>query len=278
MAPLKINIAGLALEIPTEPLTPAAFKPFGEVLENPHPDLAPGTAAAADAVASSALPFNAVAANQGSAIKYQHISRPLDLYAQAPSKTASAAVLNMFVCGSRTLSRTAPFQSPSGAAPACPAKPSFFAVKILERHPYTSQTFIPLRTPRASARFLVLVAPSLSEADGGLGHRDMPVPANVPLAHPWALPGAGLPDLRRLRAFVATPEQAVTYGAGTWHAPMVVLGEPGQAISFVVTQFANGVAAEDCQEVEFEAGEGEGVWVRIDTSEKGLWKKPTAKL
>lgn len=61
------------------------------------------------------------------------------------------------------------------------------------------------------------------------------------------LPGAGLPDLTRARAFVATAEQAVTYGAGTWHAPMVALGEPGTALDFVVVQFANGVDVEDCQ-------------------------------
>lgn len=43
----------------------------------------------------------------------------------------------------------------------------------------------------------------------------------------------------------------MTYSAGTWHAPMVVVGE--QRVDFVVTQFANGVADEDCQEVVLEA-------------------------
>ncbi|OAQ98042.1 hypothetical protein LLEC1_07945, partial [Akanthomyces lecanii] len=46
---------------------------------------------------------------------------------------------------------------------------------------------------------------------------------------------------------------AITYGAGTWHAPMAVLGAPGTTLDFVVTQFASGVADEDCQLLEFEA-------------------------
>jgi ureidoglycolate lyase len=58
----------------------------------------------------------------------------------------------------------------------------------------------------------------------------------------------------------------VTYGPGTWHAPMMVLpplekevedGHTGGTgtIDFLVTQFANGVAEEDCQEVEYEGGQ-----------------------
>lgn len=56
-----------------------------------------------------------------------------------------------------------------------------------------------------------------------------------------------MPDLRGLRAFVASASQAVTYEAGTWHAPMMALGSEGQRLDFVVVQFASGVADEDCQ-------------------------------
>jgi ureidoglycolate lyase len=64
-----------------------------------------------------------------------------------------------------------------------------------------------------------------------------------------------MPDLCRIRTFVATATQAVTYGAGTWHAPMVALGDKGtDAMDFVVVQFANGVTFEDCQEVYLEGG------------------------
>lgn len=45
----------------------------------------------------------------------------------------------------------------------------------------------------------------------------------------------------------------MTYAPGTWHAPMIVVGE--RDIDFVVLQWANGVAAEDCQEVDTAEGQ-----------------------
>lgn len=56
------------------------------------------------------------------------------------------------------------------------------------------------------------------------------------------------PDVSRIEAFVARGDQAVTYAPGTWHAPMIVVGE--QRVDFVVVQFANGVAEDDCELVE----------------------------
>jgi len=64
----------------------------------------------------------------------------------------------------------------------------------------------------------------------------------------------------------------VTYGAGTWHAPMVVLGN--KPVDFVVVQFKNGVEVEDCQIVEWKAEKREEVLVAIPKSgrSQGLWK------
>ena len=53
----------------------------------------------------------------------------------------------------------------------------------------------------------------------------------------------------------------VTYGVGTWHAPMVVVGDG--RVDFVVTQWVSGRGGEDCQEVEME----EGVVVEVDGGE-----------
>lgn len=50
-----------------------------------------------------------------------------------------------------------------------------------------------------------------------------------------------------MKAFVARGDQAVTYGPGTWHAPMAVVGQ--RRVDFVVSQFANGIPDDDCQEV-----------------------------
>ncbi|KAI0108360.1 ureidoglycolate hydrolase [Daldinia grandis] len=146
-----------------------------------------------------------------------------------------------------------------------------FTVQILERHPFTTQTFIPLSSsspPPSSSptQYLVIVAPTLPPTNA-----DTSLPAPKDTSNPKAqptLPGRGMPDLRRIRAFLATGSQAVTYGAGTWHAPMAALGPPGSAVDFVVVQFANDEPVEDCQEVAIgggreEEGGGSGIRVRV---------------
>ncbi|KAM7221355.1 Ureidoglycolate hydrolase [Rhypophila decipiens] len=255
---LTMPLDGRALIFDALPLDRESFAPFGDVIQNPLPQLHPSAASHRD---SSELPFQGLVANQGSAIKYQHVSRMINLYDQAPSGRPGIAVMNMFVCAARQLVRSSELgqlspgrdreQRPAGADEPRPISRNdqdlFFPVSVLERHPYTTQTFTPL-TADPDKRFLVIVAPSLppSPAD-----QSLPVPNRKPTS--WAetrpLPGRGLPDLNRLRAFLATSEQAVTYGAGTWHAPMVALGPADTALDFLVIQFANGEAIEDCQEV-----------------------------
>jgi ureidoglycolate lyase len=112
-----------------------------------------------------------------------------------------------------------------------------FKVEILERHPFTTQTFAPLGLSKddVGTVFLVVVAPSLP----GSITAHSPDGKSITVRHP--------PDLSQIKAFVARGNQAVTYDAGTWHAPMVVLGE--NRVDFLVTQFVNGVPDDDCQEV-----------------------------
>lgn len=219
---VTINISDLDIQVTADRLTQEAFAPFGDVVTNPRPDLHPTAYAASQGGGS--LPYQGVSANQGTAIKYSHVSRPRNLYAQAPSSGNGELIMSQFVCEARQLRRT---DDPSQRE---------FTVGVLERHPFTSQTFSPLMS--TSSMYLVVVAPSLapSPLDEGL-----PVPAGR------GLPGRGLPDLARLRAFVATNRQAVTYGAGTWHAPMVAMGKEETTLDFLVVQFASGVAEEDCQ-------------------------------
>lgn len=71
----------------------------------------------------------------------------------------------------------------------------------------------------------------------------------------------------------------MTYSAGTWHAPMVVLGE--QRVDFVVTQFANGIANEDCQEVVLEVDSmrgGVGVAIEVEYQMSEATMTTTARL
>lgn len=225
--PLGIPPPRGSICIGTEGLCEEAFASFGTVIENPRPSLVP-TPHLKD------LPSNAAQANQGTALKYLDVTHLKDLYHHAPSGAPAKAVMNMFVCAPRGLLPNEGDRVIEGVLP----------VGILERHPFTSQTFIPLGIPASNShqsRYLVIVAPSLppSSADS-----DLPSPQVD------GLPGRGLPDLTRIRAFVAKGSQAVTYGAGTWHAPMVVVGS--KPIDFVVVQFANEVGIEDCQEVKWD--------------------------
>ncbi|PBP22718.1 putative ureidoglycolate hydrolase [Diplocarpon rosae] len=224
------RIAGPRCEIELEPqaLRQTNFAEFGAVIENPAPSVIPSSDV-------TKLPPNVVQANQGSALKYLDVTHVRDLYSSAPSQVPSKAVINMFVCAPRILLASRNASSEGN-----------FPVEILERHPFTTQTFIPLGLSAAEAhqaRYLVVVAPSLP---AGAADQHLPVPP--PELASDTLPGRGLPDLEKIEAFIATGAQAVTYGAGTWHAPMVVVGS--KPIDFVVVQFANNVSMEDCQEIE----------------------------
>ncbi|KAF3936802.1 hypothetical protein ABW19_dt0203619 [Dactylella cylindrospora] len=239
------------LSIPVLPLTPEAFSPFGSVIENPR------------TTSTSNV-------NQGTAAKYPEIS-PLVSY-PPPSGKPSTSRLNLFVCNPRQL-------TDNGRT---------FTVHILERHPYTTQTFIPIGLDREDDRrkYLIIVAPTLPESNrvsrsgsfwrspsfslslrrrsGGIFSSKKSSPRNslseVPTTNSVGKDvsgtvkpkGRGLPDLNGLKAFICRGDQAVTYGVSTWHAPMVVLGEG--PIEFVVAMYENGVPLEDCEECDVEGG------------------------
>ena len=74
--------------------------------------------------------------------------------------------------------------------------------RVLERHAYSSQSFVPLSV----SRWLVIVAPPAA---------------------------AGGPDARRAQAFVAGPGQAITLLAGTWHHGLTVLDREAQFSIFM---------------------------------------------
>lgn len=81
----------------------------------------------------------------------------------------------------------------------------------LERHEFSSQSFVPLSV----SRWLVIVAP----------------PA----------PGGG-PDAQGARAFLAGPEQGITFRAGTWHHGLTVLDRPA---SFAIFMWRDGSTGDE---------------------------------
>lgn len=227
MASLLASIPSLLI-VP-EPLTPHSFEAFGTAINSPlpsHVNIITDNVALPHPSISSYQP-KPVIANQSTALKYSPISPLTNNYSLSSTSGPSSPLMTLFACFPRNLTSTS------------------FPVRVLERHPYTTQTFTPLGlSTEAETSFLVIVAPSLSgTAAATIAGND------VAVTYP--------PDLERLRAFVCHGRQAVTYSPGTWHAPMVVLGKT--RVDFVVTQFTNGVGDDDCQEVEM----GEGIAVDV---------------
>ena len=124
-------------------------------------------------------------ANQGTAVRFDFCT---DLTTTRPEAEPNLAVF-------RSVARALPFD-----------------VVLLERHPCSTQVFIPMIV----SRYLVCVAPTLP--DGG-------------------------PDVAGLRAFVCQPGQGVAYAPGTWHHPMVALDAPGE---FAMLAWEDGGAL-DCE-------------------------------
>ena len=90
-----------------------------------------------------------------------------------------------------------------------PLLSDILTVNILERHEFSSQTFLPLDVER----YLIIVAP----------------PGNQP-------------DPTRLRAFVARGDQGITYRSGVWHHGMTALNSPA---AFAVFMWRDGTAEDE---------------------------------
>lgn len=227
LPPLRAPKLCLSIEV----LTAEAFADFGDVIQNP------GLSST-----SNDLPFNAILANQGTAVKLVDIADVQNEY-----DSVSKPIMTIFACSPRKLRKIDTHYN--------------FDVEILERHPFTSQTFIPIGLAAANEDtcFLVIVAPTASSS---VRSNDASFKSGK---RPTAMPG---PDLNATRAFIGRGNQAVNYRAGTWHAPMVALG--AERIDFVVVQSISGIAEEDCQEIEIRAKSGcQGITVPLDSIFEG---------
>ncbi len=125
-------------------------------------------------------------ANQGTATRYNHIAQ---LASSRPGAQPNLAL----------------FHSVQKALP--------FEVRLLERHPCSTQMFVALQCQR----FLVVVCPDDAR---------------------------GEPDLGQLRAFLCGPGQGVNYRAGLWHHPIIALDGPAD---FLMLAWEDG-SASDCEE------------------------------
>ena len=155
--------------IPVVPLSEEAYAPFGQVIQ------------AYDASASPAS-IKVTPANAGTADKFHKLS---PLSSSYPPNANATTAISVYRC-----------------RPLDDLQDGLTVLRTLERHPYTTQAFIPMGSP------------SDQTADGYL----------VVVAHNGT---DDKPDMRTLKAFRATTSQGISYNAGVWHQPMTVLGKVG---------------------------------------------------
>ncbi|KAJ1667128.1 Allantoicase [Coemansia sp. RSA 1813] len=178
----------MARQIAVEQLTIDSFKPYGDVIQLEGNK-------------------NVVIANQGTAKRVNYVAK-LENWRESESPALQRARPNMCIFSS------APRPTISGR----------FQVKLLERHPYSSQVFMPIHqhgeknTDPNAACYLVIVA------ENGADDK---------------------PDLSTVRAFAANSTQGINYKANSWHSPMVTIG---QRVNFLVLVWENDVALQNCEE------------------------------
>ncbi|RKP35795.1 ureidoglycolate hydrolase [Dimargaris cristalligena] len=180
-----------AIRLPAQHLTPAAYAPFGRVI---------------DASALTQTPEAGISANQNTARRLNAVSPLTNLRPEGKTEREPAQPnLCLFRC------------SPRAERP--------FPVRLLERHPFSTQMFMPIAgpSPKGTPDYLVIVA------ENGTDDR---------------------PNLNSLKAFVARPWQGITYHPGIWHHPMVALHQTTDFLSLV---WENSHDNEDCNVVQLPA-------------------------
>ncbi|CDW98370.1 hypothetical protein [Sporisorium scitamineum] len=171
--------------LPAVPLTTQAFVSYGAVIDGPS-SLNPDDSKA----------FRIV--NQGTAKKYLNLAEILNNY---PKEAGAKTNIHVYRC------------DPAATLP--------FEVKLLERHRFTTQAFIPMVPINGQQQgFLVVVAQNDDR-----------------------------PDLNTLGVFLATTEQAIQYHPDIWHHPMIALGKQPTDFACIVNE-SNSQPQLDCDEVE----------------------------
>ncbi|KAG0275918.1 Allantoicase [Linnemannia exigua] len=190
------------LNIQAEPITKEAFAPWGQVIEVPTYDP------------------NSIKVNQGTAQKFSQIGQFSNLRSYALNDEAIAAN------GNKSLDKTcSPDRKPATANIAIfqcykPVDTKDIGVRLLERHSYSSQMFVPMGGD-GNGGFVVVVAKDRSD---------------------------GNPDLSTLKAFTVANSQGINYKPNVWHHPMIVTGRP---VTFLTITHESGVGKDDCEEYWF---------------------------
>lgn len=202
--------------LPAVPLTSEAFAPYGAVIDGPSP-VNPGGKA-----------FKVV--NQGTAKKYLDLAQILNNY---PAEAGARTNVHVYRC------------EPASQLP--------FEVKLLERHRFTTQAFIPMVSVGGRQEgFLVVVALNSKGTHHPILSGSRCLAETILTQHILLFDGDDTddkPDLSTLAVFSATTEQAIQYHPGVWHHPMIALGGAPTDFACIVNESASQPQL-DCDEVE----------------------------
>ncbi|KAG0344142.1 Allantoicase [Podila humilis] len=199
MSPSNTSQTATLPVIQPQPITNENFEKWGQVVRLPDADP------------------NAVQVNQGTAQKFSHLAKFTNLRPSAtdsanpnPALAAADANIAIFKCYK-------------------PVQESQFQIKLLERHSYSSQMFMPMGGD-GNGSYVVVTAEN--------GPDDKPV-------------------LETLQAFRCNNTLGINYKPNVWHHPMIVIEKP---VQFMTITYESGVALEDCEEYWFtkEAGGVQG--------------------
>lgn len=138
-------------------------------------------------------------ANQGTARKYNNIA-PVINFRQSDFQSQSSNSDNSTSNKTHIIAKAEPNLSLFKCSP---AKSLPFILRLIERHPYSSQMFVPLNNGKVKG-YLVVVCLSNDEGDR--------------------------PDLSTLNAFVVSSTQGISYHPGIWHHPIIALEEVSYTI------------------------------------------------
>ncbi|KAF9198628.1 Allantoicase [Haplosporangium sp. Z 27] len=190
MSPSSEDTVKALLTVHPVPITNENFAQWGQVVRMPDADP------------------NAVQVNQGSAQKYSHLAEITNLRPAAtdsanpnPSLASATANVAIFKCYK-------PVTTPQ------------FSIRLLERHSYSSQMFMPMGGD-GNGSYVVVTAEN--------GPDDKPV-------------------LSTLKAFKCNNTLGINYKPNVWHHPMIVVEKP---VQFMTITHESGVASEDCEEYWF---------------------------
>ncbi|KAF9112717.1 Allantoicase [Mortierella sp. AM989] len=201
--PLPDEYTWNLITIQAEPITKEAFAPWGEVIEVPLYDP------------------NAIKVNQGTAQKFSNVGHFANWRSYALNDEA------IVKSNKKSLDKVpSPEIVPATANIAIfqcykPIDTPEVGVKLLERHPYSSQIFVPMGGDGNGGFVVVVAKDRLSD---------------------------GMPDLSTLKAFTVKNSQGVNYKPNVWHHPMVVTERP---VTFLTITHESGVRKDDCEEYWF---------------------------